>query len=316
MNEKEYSCSINSAGVDLNFKSRVDLLNLFEDSSYTKWIPELVTSRDLSNSDYCVYYNDNKRKTIKYGENNVKINYPWNMMLNGETILYAGYPLIEQQRQAKQSATIHAGCVELNGQGILFLGESGSGKTTLATKLCYEIGAKLFSNDLAVVGLDENGFYCLGGTKFFNFRSESVARSLPFLSNLFPESRKDTWSQKIAVNAKDLNIVLGRGRTNINHVYKIHVDDSKNELVYRSIDNDLSNKLNLYENLTRYVRSSVTAITGGENYDLIGYIPSLDKPEFFYWRKKVIETIIDQEKSLYLSGPSNKMVDFITKQCA
>ncbi len=315
MNRKEYSCSINSAGVDLNFRSRVDLLSLFQDSTYTKWVPELVISRDLSNSDYCVYYNDNERKTIEYGMNNVKINYPWNMMRKGETILYAGYPLIEQQRQAKQSATIHAGCVELNGQGILFLGESGSGKTTLTTKLCSENGAKLFSNDLAVVGFDDNGLYCLGGTKFFNFRSESVARSLPFLLNFFPESRIDTWSQKIVVNANDLNVTLGKGRTNISHIYKIHVDDSKKELMYRPIDNDLSNKLNLYENLTRYVRSSVTAITGGESYNLIGYIPSLDKPEFFYWRKKAIETIIDQNKSLYLSGPSNKMIDLIVRQC-
>lgn len=314
MNKEEYSCSVISAGAAVDFNTSIDLYKLFKESSYNKWIPEMTVLRGSLNCGYRVSFCDSEDRTIEFEEKNVRINYPWEMMQRGESILYAGYPLIELQHQQNQSATIHAACVELNNQGILFLGESGSGKTTLATKLCCNYGAKLFSNDLAIIGLDDQGLYCLGGTKFYQFRRESVSRSLPGFIKLFTDSLEDSWSQKIIINASDIGVNVGEGKTRLNHIYKIHVDEGKNILTVRSADN-LSTRLNLNENLTRYIRNSVTVIIGGKNNEFLGYIPSLDRPEFFDWRKKTIELIMEEKKSLYLSGSSDEMVNLIVKNC-
>ena len=312
MTRKEYICSITSVGATVDFHSHVDLLELFRDDNYNRWVPEITVSETPSNNGYRVNFNNNNDCRVEYGDKSVDINYPWYMMRRGEAILYAGYPLIEQQHQANQLATIHAGCVELNGQGFLFLGESGSGKTTLATKLCQRFRAILFANDLAILGLDNQGLYCSGGTKFFQFRKESVDRSLPNLSNLFPDSSSDSWSQKITIKAKDIGVGVGEGTTQIKHVFKIHVDESKDDLVIASADN-ISTRLNLNENLTRYIRNTVTIVMG-DNNEIIGDVPSMDKPEFFAWRKKAIEIIMKEQNTLYLSGPSDKMIDFIIRQ--
>lgn len=312
MTKKEYICSINSAGATVDFHSQIDLLKVFRYGNYNHWVPEIIISETPSNNDYRVNFIDNNDCKVKYDDKSVDINYPWDMMRKGEAILYAGYPLLEQQHQSNQSATIHAGCVELKKQGFLFLGESGSGKTTLATKLCQKFGATLFANDLTILGLDNQGLYCSGGTKFFQFRKESIARSLPHLSNLFPDSSSDSWSQKIIIEPKDIGVSVGEGTTRIKHVFKIHVDESKENLVIASADN-ISTRLNLNENLTRYIRNTVTIVMGNNN-EIIGDVPSMDKPEFFVWRKKAIEIIMKEQNTLYLSGPSDKMIDFIIKQ--
>lgn len=314
MTRKEYICSTISAGAMVDFHSHTNLFELFRDSSYNQWVPEITVSEIPSNNGYRVNFHDNNDCKVEYSDKSVDISYPWDMMRRGETLLYAGYPFIEQQHQANQSATLHASCVELNDQGVLFLGESGSGKTTLATKLCQNYGAKLFSNELAIFGLDDQGLYCSGGTKFFLFRRESVTRSLPNLCDHFSNTSEDSWSQKIIIGAKNIGVSIGSGTTRLKHVFKIHVDESKDTLTTTSADN-ISTRLNLNENLTRYIRNTVTMVMGGNNNEIIGDVPSMDRPEFFAWRKKAIEIMMKEQNTLYLSGPSNKMVDLIVRQC-
>jgi hypothetical protein len=108
-------------------------------------------------------------------------------------------------------------------------------------------------------------------------------------------------------------VSVGEGTTRLNHVFKIHVDESKNNLITASADN-ISTRLNLNENLTRYIRNTVTVVMGNNN-EIIGDVPSMDRPEFFAWRKKAIEMVMKGQNTLYLSGPSNKMVDLIVRQC-
>lgn len=51
----------------------------------------------------------------------------------------------------------HASTVELNGKGILIIGNSGAGKTTLALSLCQHHKAKFIANDRIALKLDNNG---------------------------------------------------------------------------------------------------------------------------------------------------------------
>lgn len=312
MKKKEYSCSVSSAGASVDYVSSVDLVSKFNEGGYNQYIPEIVISEKTYNNGYRVHFTDSDACTVSYKGKNASILYPWELMRKGETILYAGYPLIEQQHQSNQSATVHAGCVGLDGQGILLIGESGCGKTTLVTKLCQNNQAKLYSNELAIVGLSDQELYCSGGTKFFLYRRESIARSIPCLSELFPVSTEDSWSQKIFVKPEVVGISVGEGTIPLKKVYRIHVDESKNSLTVLPADN-FSARLNLNENLTRYVRNTVTMVIGRDN-EIIGDVPSMDRPEFFTWRKRAIEIIMKEQNSLYLSGPSDKMVDLIIRQ--
>lgn len=311
---KEYLCSVDSAGASVDFHSSKELQDLFKSSNYNRWVPEMSVSGESSGSGYSVIYEDSDQKTVEFGEKDVKIKYPWDFMRSGETLLYAGYPFMEVLHQKAQTATLHAACVEIFGKGVLFLGESGSGKTTLATKLCSQQGGKLYSNELALVGLDNNKLYCSGGTKFYQFRRESVARSLPHLLKLFPEKEGDSWLDKIIVQPTDIGIKTGEGKIHLNQIYKIHVDESKSELKCYPADN-FSTRLNLNENMTRYIRNAVTVVTGGKGGDILAYVPPMDRLEFFAWRKRAIEIILEEMHSLYLSGPSDKITQFIVDQC-
>lgn len=305
-------CVVESAGMPVGYYGDGhNLAELFRNSSYNLWVPEIKVISDPELAAwYRVSYHDSDDMTVEYLEDEARICFPWPMMQNGETILYAGYPFIELLRQKNSSATIHAACIAIEDYGILFLGDVGSGKTTLSMKLCNEYGAKLFSNDLAVIGLDKEGLHCDGGTKFFHLRQESVRRSLPEFLHLFSKEERDSWSNKIIVQPSKLGLETGQGTTRIHAVYRIHVDDQKSDLHVSSADT-LSTRLNFNENLTRYIRNVTTTTLGGSNYAPIGYIPSLDRPEFYEWRQRVMAHVFETMRATYLSGPTKKMLDYI-----
>ena len=310
----KFNCSVTSAGVAVDFFSSIDLFDYFSCSLYTCWAPELTVSRNPSNSGYSVCYDDDPSgEKFEFFEKIVRVTMPWPLTNSGQTIFYLGYPLMEVQRQGNQSATIHASCVAIEGRGILLLGESGSGKTTVAIKLCRNADARLYANDLAIVGMDGKGLYCSGGTKFLHLRLESVSRSIPDLIRLFAESDEDSWLHKIIIEPEKLGIESGPAKCRIKSVYRVHVDETKRNLHVSSSD-DMSARLNLNENLTRYIRNTTTTILGGPRFDFIGDIPSMDQPEFYRWRKEAMEIMFGDLGLLYLSGPSEKMTQFIVDQ--
>jgi hypothetical protein len=307
---KEFNCSVSSAGTAVDFHSNIDIHDLFVISDYSRWVPEMEVSNIPSHTGYNVYYTDAFPISIEFRGKDVYATMPWEMTNFGQTLLYLGYPLMEVQRQENQSVTIHAGVVSVGDCGILLLGESGSGKTTLAVKLCREWGAKLYSNDLSIIGLDEDGLYCSGGTKYYHLRERSVSRSLPELSYLFPESEEDSWLYKIVVPPEDLGVIVGSGKARIHSSYRIHIDETRSDLYVANADS-LSMRLNLNENITRYIRNCVTMVTGGPGFAVLADVPSLDQPEFFFWRRRLMEMILEEIGTIYLAGPSQLMVQYI-----
>jgi hypothetical protein len=86
---------------------------------------------------------------------------------------------------------VHAGCVALDGRGLLLCGESGAGKSTL-TYACARAGFTYVSDDVA--SLVRGGQACTVVGKPFQFRFRDTA---PFL---FPELR--VFVPKLALNGK------------------------------------------------------------------------------------------------------------------
>ena len=139
----------------------------------------MIVSRELLGSSCKLHYHNTEARTLTFEPDKVEISFPWEMMKQGETILYMAYPLIELKRQELNSATIHAGCVSIDGHGILFLGDGGSGKTTLSLRLARELDAKIHSTDLTVIRFHSGKLYCLGGTRYIDLRLDAVKKSFP-----------------------------------------------------------------------------------------------------------------------------------------
>lgn len=246
--------------------------------------------------------------TLRYGTEFARVQFPWHLMQGGLTLLYLAYPLIERQRQTNSFLTAHAACVSTPQGGILILGKEGAGKSSVAISLCRNHDAKLVANDLTVIGLRDGRIISDGGTKFLFLRQESVKRNMPDLLPFFPETSKDTWLHKIRIAPNQVGITCETGSVPIKWIYQVHIDGDQQH-VFHCPDVGLVTRLYLNENFSRYIRSTCNAVLSGDNYNFLGYIPSLDTPEFYSFRVRLIERILDE--LTYLSGPLSQVTDFI-----
>ena len=236
-------------------------------------------------------------------------------MRDGETILYLAYPLIERQHQERRYLTSHAAAFSFGNAAFLILGKEGAGKTSTLISMCQRFGAKLMANDLCVIGWKgEEGLAVHGGTKFFFIRRESARRTLPQLLPYFKEDGDDSWLEKAIICPKDLGVELEARELSVNMSFLVHVDETKRELFGRAID-DLPTRLYLNENFSRYIRTASTTMLGGDKYDLLGYVPSLDTKRFYEWRRELIKYLLVKQGVRYVSGPLPLVAEGIAKLC-
>lgn len=249
---------------------------------------------------------------IDYSGQTVTLDFPWELMRAGETILYAAYPFIEFQHQSIGVVTTHAAAVSLNKVGIMVIGKIGAGKTSTAIELCRKFGAKLIANDLCLIG-GENNCQILGGTKYFHVRLESARHNLPDLVQFFTDRPEiDSWSNKVVFDPAKFNIELHTDPIALKRLVLVHVDHNQRHLTVQS-KNDLVLRLMLNENFSRYIRSTTTTLLGGECYEFLGYIPSMDTPEFFEKRRRLITYLLDTLGATYVSGRIEEVVHAIAE---
>ena len=297
-----YQCSVTSCGSSVNFTSSVDLLPLFQREEYTCFVPEMTTSNVAKHGAPHLLYMDKNTRILQFGSHETHVEFPWEEMRNGETLLYLSYPLIETEHQRQRRITMHAACISLENQGVLILGKEGAGKSSTAIELCRSYNAKIIANDLCVVGSGKGGLTAFGGTKFFFLRQESVRRSLPDIECLFPSTNGDTWLTKVKVSPENIGAEKHQGLIVVKKVVLVHVDDTKGD-IFISNGDSLATRLYLNENFSRYIRTTCTTMLGRENYDFLGFVPSLDTPEFFEMRKILIFHILENIGITYISGP-------------
>jgi len=267
-------------------------------------------SKTTPSSQFRVEYSDSTVKSIVYTENVCYIKYPWKLMNNGETLLYAAYPFLEAQRQVHSWLTAYSAAVSLDGRGILLLGKSGAGKTSVALDMCIRYKAKIIGNDLVILGIQKDGIYAKAGTKFFYLRYESIKRGLPDLLKYFPVNPEETWLCKKKINPDELLINKENSSVKIYSSFLVHVDNNLSS-IYVKKDNNLATKLFLIENFSRYIRGSCINVLGGERFEELGFIPSYDQISFHAFRKDLANRIISGLN--YISGPVNQITDYIVK---
>jgi len=304
----KYQCSIISAGEGVDFYSERDLYSVFNSPSMLADHLDFLVLRNPTNSGYKLFFSDSTENSVSYVGHECKISYPWAMMNGGESLLYAAYPLFEDQRQGKNWLTAYSAAVSIGNKGILLLGKSGAGKTSVAIDLCRRYGAELIGNDLTILGLHREHLIVKAGTKFLFLRYESIKKSLPDLISLFPKTPAEPWLYKIKVKPQDVGINTRVAPTSIKQVYTVHVDENSSSL-YVQAEQNLAAKLFLIENFSRYIRGSCLNILGGENFEQLGFVPSYDREEHFLFRSKLVDLVLAKTK--YISGPLNLVTDYI-----
>lgn len=306
----KYQCSVISAGEGVDFYSDHDLYPIFNSSTMlTDHLDFLVLNSPVG-SGYKLYFRDSNENSIDYTDHECNISYPWAMMNGGETLLYAAYPLLEDQRQRNNWLTAYSAAVSIDDGGILLLGKSGAGKTSVAVDLCRRYGAELMGNDLTILGLHNEDLIVKAGTKFLFLRYESVKKSLPDLLSVFPKTPTEPWLYKIKVKPQDVGVNTRVAPTLIRQVYNVHVDENSSSF-YVQAEQTLAAKLFLVENFSRYIRGSCLNILGGDKFEQLGYVPSFDKKEHFLFRSKLVDLVLAKTK--YISGPLNLVTDYIFK---
>lgn len=81
--------------------------------------------------------------------------------------------------------SIHASCVQIGGQGVLFTGQSGSGKSTAAFALARR-GHPLLNDELILLRREEDSFHCFTLSDMVKLRQEALERFFPELMDEKP----------------------------------------------------------------------------------------------------------------------------------
>ncbi len=283
-----------------NLKKNRDFLNL-----------EILPKCSLS--PYTLSYSDDENISVIYQKKKAFISAPLRLIKDGEVLLYAIFPFIEAQRQNKGFFTMHGAAISLNGKGVLILGKEGSGKTTTVLRICKKNQALLLGNDLVIIGTKNNKTLITNGTKFFHLRYESIKRNLPELLHLFPKQNSNicSWIRKIILDPHDCGVRFSNEKIYLNTAFFVHVDETKKDLYVGSADT-LPNRLYLNENCSRYIRGTCLSLLTEKGY--LGYIPSFDSKTKFTKRKKVIDNLFRKYNIRFVSGPLEKVADYIISQ--
>lgn len=304
----QYTLSLD--GESVGILSDTDLSPIF-----TKWkgIPYLngVEVGQGSDQVFTVKYFNASSRPVLYTDDSVLVTVPIEQLQTGEVLLYAALPFLEVLHQRKRVVTIHAAAVESNGKAILLLGKAGAGKTSLTLSLCRNHKARLIGNDIVKVGLVDEAVIAFAGSKYFFLRQESIKRNIPDLLSLFPKSEKDPWTHKIHCLPDKLGIVVCTDPIPIKKSYQVHVDETMDKL-YVTKANKIDTGLHLNENMSRYIRGTAIALFS-EDSRCLGYVPSLDTPDFFNMRVGLSEVLVSTTEMVHLSGNLHDTCQYIAE---
>ncbi len=296
-------------GASVRYISDVPLQNYYlSNKDYLEFFNAKIVP-DNDNVAYTVVYHDcNSKEIITINNETMTINYPFNM-LSKSILIYMGYHFLEKQFGEMGLCSCHSACVEKNGKATLIIGEAGAGKTSLAVNLCQNYGFSLISNDMTLIGMEDEVLKAFGGTKFLNLRLLSVANNMPNLLYLFQNDIKDSWTNKVSVMARDVGIIENYDIVPIDNILFVHIDNRNNEFKFSNGDSWRNNFL-LYQNLSSHIRgSSATFIN--KNGHPIGYIPPFESELAYDGRKKIIDTINSSDHYYYINGSLQSAIEFV-----
>ena len=298
--------SIGNDKIKVNFVSDMPLIDYFQKNHSMMEIYDYKIGNIDFNYPIVIYKNGVSNQTILVRDNCMIITYPMENLIP-ENILFMGTKYLEKQHLKNSMVTCHSACVEKNGKALLIVGESGSGKTSLAINLCLKKGYSLVSNDMSLIGIENDELFVYWGTKFINLRLESVRSNMPELLELFRDKKLDAWLTKIKVMPKDIGIFQSNGIFPINKVIYIHIDSREN--LYISKGDTWRNNFLMYQNISSHITNQASSFVDKNGHN-IGYVPSFDSYSAYYERTKIIELI--NERCYNVTGSIDECVNLLS----
>lgn len=300
---------LEKSGATVRFLSDVPLKEYYvQNQKKMEFFDAKVINDNSSIAHSVIYKNISSDSPLLLDKNEMHINYPFDE-LSASILLYMGYHFLEKQFGEKGMCSCHSACIEKNGTATLLIGEAGAGKTSIAVNLCKDYGFSLISNDLTLIGLDNNKLKTFGGTKFINLRLDSVNQNMPYLNYLFSNSVKDSWSDKISVCASEIGIQEQYNTCEIKNILYIHTDNRIDNISIVSGDSWRNNFL-LYQNLSSHIRGHAATFID-KNGHPISYIPSFDTKQTYDNRMKIIKYIDDSPNYYSLNGNLKSILKFV-----
>ena len=222
---------------------------------------------------------------------------------DGQSIAWLSCWLMEAQRQAKSSFTIHSSALSLDNKGVLLLGHSGSGKTSLVLDLCRRFDGAVISNDLTIVNHDKfaDRMTMVDGTKEIRLRLTTVSRNFPDLEHLFPDEQISPWENKIVTTPEEIGIRSSSNQQELKAIFEVHLDSSNDSNLIVQKVSGIGIKYRLYEDMSRIVRASAISVFSNTE-DFLGYIPPLDTKELHDNRINCIDYMSKQIGIISVSG--------------
>lgn len=302
---------IGVSGAKVRYISDIPILNYFIKNNDFMEFYDAKVIEDNSDIEYTVEYHDTKdvSNPVEVIGNRMIINYP-KEMLTESIILYMGFHFLEKQFGEMGMCSCHSACVAKNGKATLLVGEAGAGKTSLAVNLCNNYGYSMISNDMTLIGKEDDTIYAYGGTKFINLRLLSVQSNMPFLLYLFENSNKDAWTNKISLMARDIDLKEEYEKMPIENVLFVHVDNR--DRFKQSNGDSWRNNFLLYQNTSSHIRGSAATFIDKKGYP-IGFIPPFETKETYDKRKDLLNTINALDNYYYVSGSLEEIIDMINK---
>ena len=296
-----YKLLINSLGTKLLIYSDVDLFPLFDKMGIYCHLPDMQVINNFNGDcQYNLYYSNNSKRNFKYDGNDIYVNYPLEEISGGHGLLYIAGPLLEKQRQLNHSLTCHAACISKENKGILLLGSKGSGKTTMVLRMLLN-GYSLVSNDICVIDYSNHqNILALGGTKFLNIRQTVLEERIPEIKRRLSQNDFSNKSN-IIINPNDVHFKLEHETVPIVAAFILYVDNNMENSVLKSGD-DLTSKLYVSENFSRYIRGVSNYFINSQTGLIEGYIPSLDNSKLYEERENFINDFVNFPYFGRLSG--------------
>lgn len=261
--------------------------------NFTLCLPEYKCLETPGQTKYELwYFNKNgvtPTVTYELGKNRVVVEGPGDFIYGGQALPFIAYSLIELQGMYLGQVTAHCAVVSINNKAILLFGKAGSGKTTVALELCIKHNAKLISNDISILAMPDTELFVLGGTKQIYARVESLTRTHPeVLAYSNQVYRGDGWQVRASMSPEKIGIQTASGAVNVVKAFSVLLPANDNGDFQVGPVGKHWGKLYLHENFGRYIRATALPIIGG-NSDYFAYPPSLDTPELFTKRLRIIE---------------------------
>ncbi len=242
--------------------------------------------------------NERGSTTIVYGDRRLSADTEPGKYLQRD-LVWIALPLLEQSRQAGGQYLVHGSAVDIDGQGVLFIGPTHSGKTSLATALGFKYGHSIIATEHALLG--PQGVE--GGTHIMELY-RGLKNHIPCIPVEPPEG--DGWDRQ---SRTEIDLVacgkhsIGAPLSRIVWVQVVH----ESEEITHTTWSPRKSKVMLSEAMSWMINSSQSFV-----HDFTSKLPSLDfDPEIRARRIRQINDWVDNQglRIDYIKGNADAIAE-------